>query len=51
MSGCGCVQEQRKGAISRSVDVEELEKGVKHSILVVNVSLAAWLASCYECCQ
>lgn len=31
------VQEQRKAAISRSVDIEELEKGVKHSISTVGV--------------
>ena len=33
------IQEERKGAISRSVDLEALEKGVKNSITVVNVSL------------
>lgn len=33
------IQEERKAAISRSVDLEELEKGVKNSIIVVNVSL------------
>ena len=31
------LQEQRKTAISRSVDIEELEKGVKHSISTVEV--------------
>lgn len=30
------LREQRKSAISRSVDVDELEKGVKHSISAVN---------------
>lgn len=31
-------QELRKGALSRSVDVDALEKGVKQSMLAVDVS-------------
>ena len=35
-------QEARKTAISRSVDVDELEKGVKQSVGMVNVSSSGY---------
>lgn len=37
-------QELRKGAISRPVDVEELEKGVKHSVSAVQVNSTVCVA-------
>ena len=47
-----CTQELRRSAISRAVDVDEIEKGVKQSIAAVEVSepFAKVFLSVLGCC-